>query len=127
MLVVAVIGLLVTVALPAYQNYFRRAAYSEVLAALTEAKATVVDCHAGKGTLNGCSSGLAGIPIAVSGLSTGALGSLSVTDGTISVTPNPIKGIKATDDCTLAPQEITDGRLVWSYSGGCVSSNYVRN
>ena len=41
MIVIAIVGILAAVALPAYQNYTKRAAYAEVIAAMSNAKVGV--------------------------------------------------------------------------------------
>jgi prepilin-type N-terminal cleavage/methylation domain-containing protein len=127
MIVVAVIGVLAAVAMPAYQNYFKKAAYSELLTSMALYRSAVTDCFNSTGALTTCSAGSNGIPAALSGVTVGAMNALTVNTGTISATPNAFKGILASETCTLAPTTLADGRLNWVYSGGCVSANYVRN
>ena len=52
MIVIAIVGILAAVALPAYQDYTIRAKLSEVIARGSEAKTAVAEMFAAKGTLN---------------------------------------------------------------------------
>jgi type IV pilus assembly protein PilA len=74
MIVVAIIGILAAVALPAYQDYTIRARASEVLLAASSARTSITEaCQA----QNGCGSGVgAGITIASTKfVGSGAIGS----------------------------------------------------
>jgi type IV pilus assembly protein PilA len=131
MIVIAIIGILAAVAIPAYQDYIRKAAYTEVTGAMAPYKAAVEE-----GFQNGVA--LADMDAATNGgtatnmpltplISTAAkaFNSLAVVDGKITATPNGYKGILATETCTLTP--VADGqRLVWTYEGACVTRNYVK-
>ena len=52
MIVIAIVGILTAVALPAYQDYTIRAKLSEVIARASEAKTSVAEAFAAKGTLD---------------------------------------------------------------------------
>jgi type IV pilus assembly protein PilA len=126
MIVVAIIGILAAVALPAYQNYIKRAAYSEVLSGMEPAKVGVTECFNTLATLTGCSDGANGVPAAVVGKAGGALNAVSATDGVITATPNAFKGVLATETCILTPSADA-GALKWVYSGGCLTQGYAKN
>lgn len=126
MIVVAIIGILAAVALPAYQSYMKKAAYTEVIGGAGNHKKGVEICFSMNNALTDCDAGTDPVPAAVSGVTTGALNSVSVTDGVITLTPNAFKGIAATDTCTLTPTS-ANGRLTWAYSGNCVTNNYLKN
>ncbi|MBI4938558.1 MAG: prepilin-type N-terminal cleavage/methylation domain-containing protein [Nitrosomonadales bacterium] len=132
MIVVAIIGILAAVAIPAYQNYIRKAAYTEVTSAMTPFKLGVEDCwgEAGDaGLAAGCTAGTSGVPPAITGNTTGALNAVAVAaGGIITATPNAVKGIAAGDTCTMTPTPNTSAnRLDWQYSGACVANAYVKN
>ena len=131
MIVIAIIGILAAVALPAYQNYIKKSAYSEVILGMSPAKAGVTECFQFEASLSGCVGGAKGVPANITGRSTGALASVATgTDGVIEATPNDgYKGISKTHTCVLTPTENTptsgDKYLSWKYSGECVKENYV--
>lgn len=132
MIVVAIIGILAAVALPAYQNYIKRAAYTEVVGAMAPFKLAVAEnFQAGTAladmdaaTNGGASSG--GLPPTPATSTVGAFNSLVVADGVITATPNAYKGIAATETCVLTPTASGE-RLSWAYSGGCLTAGYVKN
>ena len=84
MIVVAIIGILAAVALPAYQNYIIKAKVGAALSSVASLKTAVGLCaqEAG-GALAGCATGSNGVPVFTS---TKELASGSVTAGVITVT-----------------------------------------
>jgi len=125
MIVVAIIGILAAVALPAYQSYMKKAAYTEVISGAGNHKKGVEICFSMNNALTDCDAGTDPVPAAVSGVASGALNAVGVTNGVITLTPNAFKGIAAADTCTMTPAD-SNGRLTWTYSGNCVSNNYVK-
>jgi type IV pilus assembly protein PilA len=126
MIVVAIIGILAAVALPAYQSYMKKAAYTEVIGGAGNHKKGVEICFSMNNALTDCDAGTDPVPAAVSGVTAGALNAIAVTDGVITMTPNAFKGIETTDTCVMTPTS-ANGRLTWAYSGACVTNNYVKN
>ena len=133
MIVVAIIGILAAVALPAYQDYVKRAAYSEIVGAMAPYKLAVAEgfqtgialADMDAATNGGASTNLPPTPTADT---TKAFNSLVVENGVITATPNAYKGILATETCILTPTPDAGGeRLTWAYSGGCVTAGYVKN
>jgi prepilin-type N-terminal cleavage/methylation domain-containing protein len=132
MIVVAIIGILAAVAIPAYQNYIKKAAYTEVVAAANPYKLAVAECfQAATGAdaaakLLTCNAGSNGIPGNPTAVTTGAFNTLTVSGGIITMTPNAVKGIAAGDTCVMSPAADTNERLQWTYSGQCLSKGYVK-
>ena len=99
MIVVAIIGILAAVALPAYQTYTKKAAYSEVILATGPYKAAIEVCSL-TNAMSECDLGKKGIPDTSA---TQAVASIAVADGVITVTPAKFKGIVVTDTYKLEP------------------------
>jgi type IV pilus assembly protein PilA len=131
MIVVAIIGILAAVAIPAYQTYIKKAAYTEVISAIGPYKLAVDLCNQEQGggtTVTGCAAGSNGVPSVPTAVTTGAFNSLTVaSNGVIVATPNAFKGIAGTDTCTVTPTPDANNRLQWAYSGACVTGGYVKN
>lgn len=128
MIVVAIIGILAAVALPAYQNYVKRAAYSELVSAAEPVKLGVSECYQVGNALTSCvtfgSNGLPPAPAATNMLASITLGGA----GVITMTPKAYKGILAADTCVLTPSAAgSEGQLTWAFSGNCVTKGYVKN
>ena len=129
MIVVAIIGILAAVALPAYQGYIKRAAYSEVIAQMNPIKTAMTECVQKEGALASCDTfakiGMAGSPPATTVFNNAAI---TATTAVITATPNAVKGLVAGDTCTLTPSvNATTGALTWAYGGECTTKGYVKN
>ena len=107
MIVVAIIGILAAVALPAYQDYTVRAKVSELLLAASAARTSVTEAAQNLGTLN--SSGM-GIAIGTGG----KIGSAVVNvNGTIAVEGSAGQLNGQTINVTLAPSW-NGNTVLWS-------------
>lgn len=125
MITIAIIGILAAIAIPAYQNYTRRAYYSEVVGATEPYRVAVGECAQDLGTLTGCNAGSNNIPAAI-GTAVGAVGTLGVTNGVITVTPVAAHGITAADTYVLTPTVAANGTITWASSGGGVTAGYAK-
>lgn len=74
MIVVAIIGILAAVAIPAYGDYTKKAKFTEVVQATQAIKTGVETCSADMGSLLVCSAGTNGVPPAI-----GTVGTASAT------------------------------------------------
>ena len=117
MIVVAIIGILAAVALPAYQDYTVKAKVSELMLAASSARTCVTEAYQGAG-------GGANIPTAVStdcainstgkvtGATVSSLGEVTVTGSTATTS------VGAAVTVTLTPTvQSTAGTLTWVCSG----------
>ena len=126
MIVIAIIGILIAVAIPTYQNYTRRAQYTEVVQATAPYKMGVTECYQTTGALTDCDAGKSGVPAAISaGKHPGLINTLTIADGVITVTPKAEDGFTAKDTYILTPA-VSNGYLSWTASGGGVINGYTQ-
>jgi type IV pilus assembly protein PilA len=129
MIVVAIIGILAAVALPAYQRYINRAAYTEVLGQAKPITVGITECLQIQSDITKCES------LALLGMSspaaTNAFDHLDVAaGGVVTLTPKAYKGILAADTCVLTPTIVAGPPVTitkWTYSGACETQGYVKN
>jgi type IV pilus assembly protein PilA len=116
MIVVAIIGILAAVALPAYSDYTIRAKVSELVVELTSWKTQVSDRAFAENTLTGSGIGLTVTPA-------GKIAGGSVSDdGVIKISgSNATVGTAVT--LVLTPT-ITGGRMLWACSTDGTTTTY---
>ncbi len=113
MIVVAIIGILAAVALPAYQDYTTRAKMSEVIGFAASAKTAVTECIQNNNAATNCNSNSKVGLAASTDITSTYVRSVSVgNNGVVTV------AIKGTNDSTLDAASIS---LTPSLSGGGVS------
>lgn len=121
MIVVAIIGILAAVALPAYQNYSNRAAFSELVLAVTPRKAAVELAIQTRNpdALASLDGGALGIPANVAAAD--ATHGAAVADGVITMTWMLDGSAMSGVTYTLSAGGITPP-VQWTEGGTCLTS-----
>ena len=125
MIVVAIIGILAAVAIPAYSNYTNKAKFSEIVsmgaATKTSIESCVADgtCLSGTGIVN-VAYGSGDLPATPS--ASGNMLSMAVSaSGVITGTAISSQGL-AGQTYILSPTVLTDGHVSWSKTGTCTTA-----
>ena len=113
MIVIAIIGILAAIAIPAYQDYVIRAQVSEAANLADGLKSAVSDIFNDTGTFTGITSGsVSGIPVATT-VSGKYVSAVTVTNGTIvAQMGNSANQKVAGDDFALIPTD-NGGSISW--------------
>jgi len=111
MIVVAIIGILAAVALPAYQDYTIRAKVSELVLAASGFKTSIAEKAQTDASLAAAGVGLTVTP-------SGKVAGGSVSDaGIISINSDAAR-VGTTVSVTLTPTIQPDGKLIWACTAG---------
>ena len=115
MIVIAIIGILAAVALPAYQNYTDKAKYTEIVQSASALKTAVEVCIQVQGSFASCAHSTNGVPAAggAYGLVTSTTWARGATPPTITVVPVAFGGVAATDTYILTAA-LANGIVTWT-------------
>lgn len=127
MIVIAIIGILAALALPAYQTYTKRAKFSEVVTATTGVKSAVEICYQTEGSLDKCDPTDSGAVARAEADSTAGeyVDALSVSDATAAITATGSADVDG--ETYIATPTPTGGTLTWAITGTCVAAGLCRD
>lgn len=121
MIVVAIIGILASIALPTYQKFSDKARFATIIAAADPARKMIDICVQTK-AFPDCSTLTEKTEWSATTLVDSVLFSGNATSITVTVTPDTIGGIKASDTYILVGK-VANGTVSWDdSSSGCISS-----
>ena len=119
MIVVAIIGILAAVALPAYRDYSVRAKVSELILAGSSAKNTVTEYYNTNGTLPGNAS------VSIESQSGKYVAGVAWTNPDIVVTANSAETQINGATVKLTASVNASGGLIWTCQAGTINTKYL--
>ncbi len=134
MIVVAIIGILAAVAIPSYQNYTKKAKFTEVVQATAPIKQAIDECVQSQGltgdgsttAVSGCSAGSNGVPSAMPS-ATGYVGTIALTGDTGVITATATAALDSTEPTyILTPHPDANGAVQWVVTGTCKTSGLCK-
>lgn len=118
MIVVAIIGILAAVAIPAYQDYVVKAKFAEVESIANSYKTAVAACLQETADATACDNGANGVPVTQA---TTHVASVTVENSVITVVPTATTNAAST--LVLTPS-VGAGALTWAKTNsGCLTAH----
>ena len=126
MIVVAIIGILAAIAVPAYQDYTIRAKVTEGLNLAGAAKLAVSETYVAEGEFLSADNASYGLPTAAS-IAGDHVDSVEVTNtsGEITITYGTLGGSADGGTVTLTPDTSNDGSVQWDCAPGTMPTKYL--
>ena len=123
LIVVAIIGILAAIAVPAYQNYTNKARFSEVINATSPVKLAIEGCFQATGVLGSCTTpGTNGVPnnIASAGGFVASVG-VAAVGGVPRITATAINGsgLAGQTFTMTAAAGVGANSITWTRAGTC--------
>ncbi len=130
MIVVAIIGILAAVALPAYQQYTKKAKFSEVILATSASKVAVELCAQDQNALTNCTAGSNGVPADIS-TGSGNVATVSTLAGVITAvavgtTTAAVNGLSG--ETYILDPAYANGKVTWTTksTSTCLTANLCK-
>ncbi len=125
MIVVAIVGIVAAVALPAYQNYTAKAKFSEVIAAVTPIKQAIQICYVEQGGANLASCDTeaeVGALLLAAAIGT-YVSAVTITENTGVITATST-GVDSSNSTYILTPTVNDtyNTITWAESGTCVAN-----
>jgi type IV pilus assembly protein PilA len=132
MIVVAIIGILAAIAVPAYQTYTNKAKFSEVVSASAPYKLGVEICFQEQGTLlaANCTNALNGIPAVTAAIAgrvaagSGAVGGNGALTANITMTAIATDGLASQTYVLTGVAAAVGSPIIWTKTGTCIAAGY---
>lgn len=126
MIVVAIIGILASVAVPAYQKFILKAKFTEVIALTVPYKLGVELCAQNFGSLQSCYSGNGGVPSGNGAIFNGKFFAEGVTVNLNGVVYAygfnlPTNGSNVYINTYYLTPIFAAGKVIWAVSGTCIA------
>jgi prepilin-type N-terminal cleavage/methylation domain-containing protein len=122
LIVVAIIGILAAIAVPAYQDYVKKAKFAEVISMGNAYKTAVSLCFDTTASLGMCDIGTNGIPAAPA--ATDDLASIGVVDGVITAIATDAAG--GYESILTPALNAAGSSITWEQSGDCEAAGYCK-
>lgn len=124
MIVVAIIGILAAVALPAYQTYTKKSRFSEVVLAASAVKTAVDTCFQtrGVGLIANCDSDVKTGADLIGAAAGTHVATVAITAGTAIITATGESGSFGGTETYILTPTVANGSLTWAATGTCIAS-----
>ena len=120
MIVVAIIGILAAVAIPNYQQYTKKAKFTEVTQSTSARKTGVEVCAQDQNSVAGCVGGAFGVPADSTAATTYVASSATAANGVITSTATATGGLNG-ETIILTPALTANG-VTWAKTGTCTNA-----
>lgn len=125
MIVVAIIGILAAIAIPAYQDYIARSQVTEAANLASGLKATVADIYSNEGDFKTAKSGKSGLPLAAD-VTGNYVAKVAVAGGKITATMKSSGVSEGIRGKTFVLSPITGaGSIRWDCDNGNILDKYL--
>jgi type IV pilus assembly protein PilA len=118
MIVVAIIGILAAIAIPAYNDYMKKSRFSECMSMSEGYKTAVAVCFSDQQALANCTNGSNDVPAALAA-ATNNVTSITTTAGVITCTGTAASGSYT----SILTPSIDGGVIRWGQTGTCLAAN----